>query len=81
MTRKGLLHKVYNRNRPTVCCISSAILASAWLDVAISSIEADCSSVAADTVCVCPAVSRLMLSMRCTDCTTSWLCAPISCAA
>lgn len=41
---------LYTRNLDTAPCISMASLASAWLEAAISSMEADCSSVAADTV-------------------------------
>lgn len=56
----------YTLNLATAPRRSSANLANARLEDAISSIEADCSSVAADTVSVRPAASLLILSIFCT---------------
>jgi len=52
---------IYSLNLEIAACRSSASFARLWLDEAISSIEASCSSVAADTFRVSAAFSLLIL--------------------
>ena len=53
--------KTQKWNLFAACCSFSAIVARLWLDAAISSIEADCSSVAAEIVPISSVTFRVIL--------------------